>query len=140
MGLPQGIEQCHCGYHSWKTSSLQGLKVEGWEVIGTYPKYLCKEGPLTGAVAFGQGIRATPQMLCVCVGYKSTNFSSLHPRDLLQVSPLATPRLFYVIFAPPLTVQDLAHSRCSISACSRSSECIKLVFIEFFLCQAVNKT
>lgn len=135
MGLPQGIEQCHCGYHSWKTSSLQGLKVEGWEVIGTYPKYLCKEGPLTGAVAFGQGIRATPQMLCVCV--LGINLPT-SPHSILGISyrcsPLATPRLFYVIFAPPLTVQDLAHSRCSISACSRSSECIKLVFIESSFC------
>ena len=41
---------------------LQGLKAEGWEVIGNYTKYLY-ESPLTGAVAlaFGQGILMTPQ-------------------------------------------------------------------------------
>ena len=54
--------------NSRETLPPQGLKAEGWEVIGTCTKYPYKEGPLTGAVAFGQGVQSTPQRSSMCGG------------------------------------------------------------------------
>lgn len=48
------------GYQQPGDFTSQGLKAEGWEVIGNYTKYLY-ESPLTGAAAFGQGILVTSQ-------------------------------------------------------------------------------